>query len=280
MLLFESPGALREQLSAWRRSNQTLALVPTMGCLHAGHMLLVERARATAERVVVSLFVNPTQFAAGEDYERYPRTFAEDSQLLREAGVDALFAPSVDAMYPPHHATTVSVRGLSDLYCGAFRPGHFQGVATVVNMLFNLIQPDYALFGEKDYQQWHIIRRMVEDLLLPVQIIPVPTVREADGLALSSRNRYLTAEQRAIAPRLYQTLCEARHTIVAGMRDYPALAAQYQEKLRNHGLQPDYFAIARRSDLLPATPCDTQLVLLTAARLGETRLIDNLQVDI
>ncbi len=279
MIQVETLEQLREALAPWR-DDQSIALVPTMGHLHEGHLALVNEARELADRVVVSIFVNPLQFAAGEDLDNYPRTLARDRELLQQSGVDVLFAPSVQVMYPrpPEEHTRVEVPLLSDLLCGASRPGHFTGVTTVVCKLFNMVQPHLAVFGQKDYQQLMIIRRMVEDLLIPVRIIGLPTVRDADGLALSSRNSYLSEAERAIAPALYQVIDDTAELIQAGMRDWEGLEQRAREKLAAQGFEVDYFAIRRQSDLLPPADDDRELVILAAACLGDTRLIDNLEV--
>lgn len=267
---------LRAITRQWRQQEQSIALVPTMGNLHAGHIALVNTARRRAGKVVASVFVNPTQFGEGEDFEAYPRTEQEDVEKLQLARTDLLFLPAVAEIYPQPALVNVSVSGLSERYCGASRPGHFDGVATIVCKLFNMVQPDLAFFGQKDFQQLAIIRRMVADLNFPIQICAVPTVREADGLAMSSRNGYLTAEQRALAPRLYQTLCQVRDAILAGQTDYRKLADRHLMYLSAAGFQPDYLAVCRPSDLLEATAADRELVILLAARLGRARLIDNL----
>ncbi|RME32815.1 MAG: pantoate--beta-alanine ligase [Gammaproteobacteria bacterium] len=268
---------LRGTVAQWRAEGERIALVPTMGNLHDGHMALVERARQLAGKVVVSIFVNPTQFVAGEDFDRYPRTPREDAVRLTDAGVDILFLPTTATLYPHglEGAVTVQVPSLDGMLCGASRPGHFTGVATVVTKLFNLVQPDMAVFGEKDYQQLLVIRRLTEELCLPVEIIGVPTVREADGLALSSRNAYLDEEQRARAPHLYRVLREAAARLEAG--DPPAAVCQGAIRdLEDAGFLPDYFEVRRATDLGPAGPEDRALRILAAARLGETRLIDNI----
>ncbi len=279
MLTIQSIAELRTQLASWRNQGRSLALVPTMGNLHAGHLHLVEQARKHAERVVVSVFVNPLQFGPGEDYDRYPRTLEEDRLQLEAIGADLLFAPLLTEIYPfpLAESTYVEVPVITEILCGAHRPGHFRGVTTVVAKLFNLVQPDVALFGEKDYQQLQVIRKMVTDLNFPVRVESVPIVREADGLALSSRNRYLNLQERALAPLLYQSLCKARDAIVGGEKDFVALSRQAMAFLENRGLQPEYFEI-RRTDLSGATADDRPLVILAAARIGATRLIDNLSV--
>ncbi len=270
---------LRRQLGVWRRDGARIALVPTMGNLHEGHLRLVDVGRARADRVVVSVFVNPFQFGPGEDYDRYPRTLEQDRARLTDRGADLLFAPAVAEIYPRPLAesTYVEVPGITETLCGASRPGHFRGVATVVAKLFNLVRPDVAVFGEKDYQQLQVIRRLTADLNFPVEIVGVPVVRESDGLAMSSRNGYLTPEERARAPALYRTLCEARDAIAAGETDFAALCRRQRERLCRAGFRPDYFEI-RRADLGEAAPGDRPLVILAAAWLGRTRLIDNLRV--
>jgi pantoate--beta-alanine ligase len=280
MRIVQSIEELRAQVNAWRRAGERVALVPTMGNLHAGHVDLVDRARGHADHVVVSVFVNPLQFGQNEDFDRYPRSPEEDAGKLLAAGTDVLFMPTVTEVYPQGLAaqTRIEVPGVSDILCGAFRPGHFSGVVTVVNMLFNMVQPDVALFGEKDYQQLHVIRCMVRDLHLPVQVVGVPTVRDADGLALSSRNQYLNAEERQRAPVLYRTLQAAAAQLQSGERDLEALKRQGGEALRAAGFRPDYYEILR-PDLRPPEPADRALVILVAAWLGNARLLDNLCVS-
>jgi pantoate--beta-alanine ligase len=282
MLIVHSIAELRAQVTAWKRAGERVAFVPTMGNLHRGHLQLVARARELAPRTVASIFVNPLQFGPNEDYAGYPRTLDEDSHQLSVAGLDLLFAPSVAEMYPRPLATMtqVTVPELPAVLCGASRLGHFDGVTTVVSKLFNMVQPDLAVFGEKDWQQLVIIRRMAADLDLPVDIVGVPTVREADGLALSSRNGYLSAEQRAIAPTLYATLQAAAQRLRAGERDYAALETQAQTDLAAAGFQPDYFEIRRPDDLCRPGGAETELRIFAAARLGRARLIDNLPVHL
>ncbi len=267
---------LRDTVKAWRSAGQSVALVPTMGNLHAGHLALVNEAQNNADRVVVSIFVNPTQFGVGEDFEAYPRTEAEDRQKLTACGADLLFQPAVSEVYRSGAKTLVSVSGLSEWYCGAFRPGHFDGVATVVCKLFNIVQPNVALFGLKDFQQLTVIRTMVRDLNIPVEIVGVATVREASGLAMSSRNGYLSAEEKTTAAKLYQTLCVARDAILAGQSSYEEIERKAMLFLQASGFQPDYFSVCRVSDLKKADKDDSDLVLLAAARLSKTRLIDNI----
>ena len=268
---------VRRQVSAWRQAGERVALAPTMGNLHQGHIALVERARTLAGRTVASIFVNPMQFGANEDFASYPRTLAEDSRKLEQAGLDLLFAPSAAEVYPHgmDGMTRVEVPGLSHILCGAFRPELFGGVATVVTKLFNMVQPDIAVFGEKDWQQLAVIRRMAADLNQPVEIVGVPTVREHDGLAMSSRNSYLTASERVTAPALYQTLCAAAERLRAGERNYQAIENDALAALGQAGFRPDYFQVRRADDLLAPAAGDAWLVILTAAWLGRARLIDN-----
>ncbi len=277
----ETVAALRGLVARWREDRQRVALVPTMGNLHEGHLALVRLARAHAERVVCSIFVNPTQFGPGEDFDRYPRTPEEDRARLAAEGVDALFLPGVDAMYPygADGATRVSVPEVGAILCGAHRPGHFDGVATVVLRLLNMAQPDVAVFGQKDFQQLFLIRRLVRDLCLSVDIEAAPISRETDGLARSSRNRYLDPEARARAPALHRALRGVADAIAAGEGAFDALAAQARAQLRNAGLEPDYVEVRCVDTLAPAWPEARPLVVLGAARLAGTRLIDNLIVD-
>lgn len=272
---------LRTQLRRWRAAGDRIAFVPTMGNLHRGHLRLMEVARGYAERIVASIFVNPLQFGPSEDFDRYPRTLAQDQAALIATGVDLLFAPSVAEMYPRGRAglTTIRVPGPSDGLEGEFRPGHFEGVATVVNILFNLVQPDVALFGEKDYQQLAVIRQMVADLHMPVQIVGVPTERDVDGLALSSRNQYLSPAERAQAPALYRALQAAAMALRSGRRDFETISSEQCKILESQGFKPQYLAI-RRPDLGRPAPDDAQFVILVAAYLGNTRLIDNIQVNV
>lgn len=270
-----SVSELRDTMAKWRLAGKRIAFVPTMGNLHAGHLQLVGEAGKKADRVVVSIFVNPTQFGVGEDFETYPRTEREDQEKLATAGADLLFLPPVSEMYVPDAKTVVSVVGLSELYCGASRPGHFNGVATVVCKLFNMVQPDIALFGLKDFQQLVVIRTMVRDLDFPVEIVGVDTVREASGLAMSSRNGYLSVEEIKVAPKLYESLCMARDAILTGDGPYADIENRAMLFLREAGFQPDYFAVCRSTDLSKAQIEDRDLVILAAAKLGRTRLIDN-----
>lgn len=273
---------LRERLADWRRAGDHVALVPTMGNLHEGHLSLVKLARTHAERVVVSIFVNPSQFEPGSDYEQYPRTFDLDKRRLKRAGADLLFAPDVDTVYPfgIDTATRVTVPKLSDELCGAFRPGHFEGVTTVVARLFGLVMPDAAVFGEKDYQQQLLIRRMVDDLQWTVRVVTAPTIRGDDGLAYSSRNQYLTEDEQAIAPILYRELRRVALAIEGGNRDYAALESEAMTVLQKAGFKPDYVSVRRAENLDPPDRSSDELVVLAAARLGKARLIDNVKVAV
>jgi pantoate--beta-alanine ligase len=273
-------AALRERLSSLKAGGSPVALVPTMGNLHAGHISLIGLARRRAKVAVASVFVNPTQFGPAEDFGRYPRTPAEDAQGLADAGCDLLFMPQVEEMYPggTQKGTRVHVPGLSEILEGAFRPGHFDGVATVVLKLLNIVQPDVAIFGEKDFQQLAVIRRLVRDLAVPVEIVGGATVRAPDGLALSSRNQYLSAAERATAPQLAAALRAAAGRISAGETDLAAIEQDAVSSLQGAGFRPDYVAIRDATSLELPDLKARDLVILTAARLGSTRLIDNLQV--
>jgi pantoate--beta-alanine ligase len=269
---------LRAALNRARQDGKRIGLVPTMGNLHAGHVTLVDKARQRTDFVVVSIFVNPLQFGAGEDLDSYPRTLEEDQRKLLDAGADLIFAPNVKEMYPEGMTghTRISVPVVSEGLCGASRPGHFEGVATVVCKLLNIVQPDLAVFGQKDFQQLAVIRKMAHDLCLPVQVMGEPTVRADDGLALSSRNGYLSPEERQVAPVLFQTLQDTATAIQAGERDYPQLIESARQRLADAGLRADYLDLR---DAVTLEPVDTQtrdMVILAAAYLGNTRLIDNL----
>jgi pantoate--beta-alanine ligase len=273
--------ALRTRVAAWRAQGLSIAFVPTMGNLHLGHLTLVREAKVRSDRAVASIFVNPLQFGPAEDLAAYPRTPEQDRAGLAGAGCDLLFAPRLETMYPKGQGdqTRVEVPRLGDILCGASRPGHFVGVATVVCKLFNMVQPDLALFGEKDYQQLLVIRRMTEDLDLPLEVLGVPTVRESDGLAMSSRNGYLNPEERARAPALYRVLKAAESGLRAGA--VPAdIERTAVRSLEEAGLRPDYVAVRRASDLDEPSPGDRALAVLAAAWLGRARLIDNIQVDL
>ena len=282
MLEVSTSEPLREQLVDWRHSGEHIALVPTMGNLHDGHLSLVSLAREHAERVVVSIFVNPTQFGEGDDFDRYPRTLERDRRRLKKVKADLLFVPDVETMYPfgIDSATSVTVPVITAEFCGVFRPGHFDGVTSVVSRLFSIVQPDVAIFGQKDFQQQLVMRRLVDDLQLPIQIVSGATQREADGLALSSRNRYLSDEQRAIAPTLYSVLQGIGDDLQAGKRNYEELEQQAMDALRDAGFDPEYVGIRRAENLEPPDRDNDEIVILTAARLGTARLIDNIIVTI
>ena len=276
MIIVNSILDLRSAISTWKQSGLTVALVPTMGNLHAGHLKQVNNAKQKADKVVVSIFVNPTQFGVNEDFSSYPRTEQEDQLKLATENADLLFLPAITDIYSANTLTTVNVTGLSDMYCGASRPGHFSGVATIVCKLFNLVQPDIAVFGLKDFQQFTVIKTMVRDLNIPIELLGVDTQRENNGLAMSSRNNYLTDPERQLAPQLYQSLGIAKSAILAGQHSYADIEQQAIQSLKNAGFIPDYFTICCRHDLSPATKQDKELVILAAAKLGTTRLIDNI----
>lgn len=279
MQIHTTIAATRAALAGARDADRRIVFVPTMGNLHAGHIALMRQARAHGDCVVASIFVNRLQFRPGEDFDKYPRTFAADCEKLVEAGVDHLFAPAEEELYPepqryvveppPEHASILE---------GEFRPGHFRGVATVVMKLFSIVQPHAALFGKKDYQQFMVLSAMVREFALPIEVIPGETVRAADGLALSSRNGYLSAAERAEAPRLYRTLLRIAEAVRGGRRDFATLETEAMAHLREHGWAPDYVAVRKRIDLQYPTAENKSLVVLAAARLGGTRLIDNLEI--
>jgi pantoate--beta-alanine ligase len=275
MDIITSMAALRERL----QREPDNVFVPTMGNLHAGHIELMRLAKHRAACTVVSIFVNRIQFGPKEDFERYPRTLQADADKMRDVGVDVVFAPTEAEIYPEPQTFVVEPSDLQHILEGAFRPGHFRGVATVVLKLFNMVAPHTAIFGKKDYQQYVVLRDMVRQLSLPVEIIPAETVRAEDGLALSSRNAYLSPAERAEAPLLYRALCEVRAALIAGERDYAALEARARAALGKNWA-PDYVAVRRQADLQPPSPADRRLVVLGAARLGTTRLIDNVEVSL
>jgi pantoate--beta-alanine ligase len=279
MQTVSSVKQLREAISQRKQQGKSIGFVPTMGNLHQGHLELVKVAGSKADFIVASIFVNPMQFGQGEDFDKYPRTETEDARKLEAQGCDLLFLPSVETMYPSplEQQTRVEVPGLSDVLCGASRPGHFIGVATIVNKLFNLVQPDVAVFGEKDYQQLMVIRRMVNELCMPIAIVGVPIVREDDGLAMSSRNNYLDDKQRRLAPGLHKIMQQVADKIRAGDKDFTGLEQQAASMINESGFETDYFVIRRTNDL-EIPQADDQVVILTAAYLGSTRLIDNLLV--
>ncbi len=274
---------LHRTISQWRQVDERIALVPTMGNLHAGHLQLVEVAKQYASRVVASIFVNPMQFSdgSGGDFARYPRTFGLDREKLEACGVDLLFFPTQEEMYPAglKNVARVEVPGISDILCGKFRPGHFVGVATVVAKFFNMVQPDVAIFGEKDFQQLLVIRRFTAELCFPIEIIGIPTVREANGLAMSSRNQYLSDEERVRASLLLQVLDAAKNQLMSADGDIAHVESTAVECLRVGGFRPEYFSVRRAGDLQLASSVDKDLVILVAAWLGEARLIDNVQLQ-
>lgn len=281
MQTVQDAAALRATIRGWRTQGQTVGFVPTMGNLHEGHHALIKLARARVERVVASVFVNPTQFGPNEDFDRYPRTLVQDQAGLADHDCDLLFAPEVATIYPfgAEHSVSLRVPQITEVLEGAHRPGHFDGVATVVCKLFNLVQPDLAVFGQKDFQQLKVIERMVRDLSLPVKVMAAPTLRAEDGLALSSRNQYLSAAERARAPQLYRTLQQMCELMGKG-HAWRAIEQAASAKLQRAGFAPDYAVIRRAEDLAePADSQQTGLIALVAARLGSTRLIDNLLFD-
>ncbi len=273
---------LRKIVAGWRRDGHRIAFVPTMGNLHDGHLSLLDRAHELADRTVVSIFVNPIQFGKGEDYATYPSTLDEDKAKLARNGLDVLFAPNLAQLYPAgmEEDTRVTVPGLSTILCGEFRPGHFSGVATVVTKLFSSVQPDCALFGNKDLQQLMVIKRMVDDLCIPIEVIGHPIVRESDGLAMSSRNSYLSDAERKIAPKIFTTLQRAAGDVAEPGANFRAIEAEHLESLREAGFKPEYFGVRRAADLQVAEPGERELAILTAAWLGSARLIDNIQVSL
>jgi pantoate--beta-alanine ligase len=279
MIVVSSTAELRREIAAARRAGKRIGFVPTMGNLHAGHLKLIEVAHTRADMVVSSIYVNPMQFGPTEDFAAYPRTPEQDQKVLSAAGTDLLFTPTTEEMYPRGMAaqTFVDVPGLSEILCGHFRPGHFRGVATVVNHFFNMVQPDVAVFGKKDYQQLLMIRLMASDLGMPIDIVGVDTVRELDGLAMSSRNNYLKPDERNTANSLYATLCKLRDDVLRDKKMLSQVETAGTERLQRLGFRPDYVSVVRQADLAPASAHDTKLVILAAAWLGRTRLIDNVE---
>jgi len=280
MQLFETRDDLQSHLAQIRRDGKKIGLVPTMGNLHQGHLALVDAAKQECDFVLSSIFVNPLQFGPDEDFENYPKSPKSDYEKLEHHGCDGVFEPAVSEMYPGglENLTLVTVPGLADRHCGVSRPVHFGGVCTIVSKLFNLTMPDLAFFGEKDFQQLQIIRKMTDDLCIPIMVIGVPTVRHDSGLAMSSRNNYLNESQLLIASNLYTSLEQARSKIEQGSRDYSAVEEQANEFQVKAGFKPAYFSICNAVTLVPAIPSDFHLVILTAAWLGPTRLIDNIQI--
>ncbi len=280
MQIFATLAEMRTQIRQWRQAGERIAFVPTMGNLHGGHYGLVDYARTLADRVVVSIFVNPTQFGPNEDFASYPRTLEADALGLRERGTAAIYVPSMDEIYPFGRTVAwVDVPELADILCGAVRPGHFRGVATVVARLFNHVLPDVAVFGDKDFQQLMVIRRMSTDLAFPIEICGAPIARDADGLAMSSRNQYLTADERTRASRLYAELQRVVRDIGAGVPMREACTSAISN-LMGSGYRPDYVEVRRREDLGDAGPEDAALIVLAAAYLGKARLIDNIPFDL
>jgi pantoate--beta-alanine ligase len=273
---------LQASVQQYRKEGQTIGFVPTMGNLHQGHLDLVRKARKLCDVVVVSIFVNPLQFGPGEDLDAYPRTMAADKEKLFSEGVQLLYAPSAEDIYPQgmDQQTVVSVPDLGDTLCGSSRPGHFDGVTTVVSKLFNIVQPDSAIFGEKDFQQLSIVRKMVSDLCMPINIVGVATTRDEDGLAMSSRNGYLSPQERSIAPLLHQTLNTCREAIACGFDNFLQLESHARMQLLQAGFEPDYFAIRDARTLGTVTEDSAEVAILAAARLGNTRLIDNVRLSL
>ncbi len=282
MKIFAQTAALRTAIAADKRAGKRVAFVPTMGNLHEGHLQLVHRAQKEADVVVVSIFVNPLQFGPNEDLDNYPRTLAADKEKLFAAGVNYLFTPGVEEIYPAglDGQVKVSVPGLSDTLCGGSRPGHFTGVATVVTKLFQIVQPDIAVFGEKDFQQLTIIRKLTADLCMPITIIGAQTARAVDGLALSSRNGYLSAEERRLAPALHRALQDCREAIACGFDSYSDLEQHAIDSLFKAGFKPDYVSVRDAYTLGPVALDTEKLVILAAAYLGRTRLIDNVTLNL
>jgi pantoate--beta-alanine ligase len=270
---------VRAHVARWHEAHERVVFVPTMGNLHAGHMSLLAAARKHGKRFVASIFVNPMQFGPNEDFAHYPRTPTQDAKMLNEAGCDLMFSPEVGEIYPngANNATRIEVPGISNILCGEFRPGHFEGVATIVAKLFHIVDPDVAIFGEKDFQQLTVIRRMVADLCLRVEVVGAPTVRESDGLAMSSRNQYLDEQQRRLAPSIYRQLQQAVEALKSGVRDFARIEGTGRAALDGAGFRTDYFSVRDARTLAPASPDTRHFVVLTAARLGKARLIDNLQ---
>ncbi|MCZ6802914.1 MAG: pantoate--beta-alanine ligase [Proteobacteria bacterium] len=272
-------NTLREQLASIRNAGKIISLVPTMGNLHEGHLSLVKQAQELADYVVVSIFVNPTQFVAGEDFDEYPRTLDNDLELLHKLNVDLVYIPEMSEIYPDNNqiTTDVIVPELDAIYCGKFRPGHFKGVATIVTKLFNIVQPDTAIFGEKDYQQLLVIRSLVKNLNLPIEIIGSPTIREGDGLAMSSRNKYLAEAERQQAPLLYKCINRVATAVTNGDTNYEKLEKEAISSLKEAGFKPEYLSICDFMTL--KSPMNQKLVIIAAAWLGNARLIDNVALQ-
>ena len=273
---------LRQYVERWNRGGLSIAFIPTMGNLHAGHMSLIEKGQSLSDRTICSIFVNPMQFGPNEDWDHYPRSLERDLEMLKDIGCDLVYLPTASELYPDglDKISQVQVTDLTDDYEGAHRPGHFTGVATVVLKLFNIVRPDVSVFGKKDYQQYRVISKMVEDFNLDVRIIGQETTREASGLATSSRNQYLDDAQKQQASLIYQTLQQAASQIAEGDRDFAAIEARAIETLNAAGFKTDYFAVCNAETLKPATPDDRDLVILTTAALGGTRLLDNVELSL
>ena len=273
---------LRHYVQHWKDHKQSIAFVPTMGNLHAGHLSLITKGQSLCDRSICSIFVNPMQFGPNEDFNHYPRTLDADIQLLESIGCDLVYMPTASELYPQglEKISQVIVTDLTDTFEGAHRPGHFTGVATIVAKLFNIVKPDISVFGKKDYQQYCVIRKMTQDLNLDVEIIGQETTREASGLAISSRNRYLSEDQKTLAALIYQTLQDSAATIKSGETDFEKLEQQATERLNQAEFDTDYFSVCNADTLKSASSEDKKLVILVAARLGETRLIDNIEIDL
>ena len=281
MQSLQQVAALRALVAEWRGQNLSVGLVPTMGSLHDGHRSLVKAAKARFDRVIVTIFVNPTQFSPGEDFDDYPRVIAADKAMLVEDGADAVFLPTIDDLYPRgvERTTLITISDLTNELCGAHRDGHFDGAMTAVNKLLNITRPDAVFLGEKDFQQLFMMKQMVSELMMSVEVIGVPTYREDDGLAMSSRNKYLTETERDKAKALFEILSEIEQALKNGSNEFPQLEQQGLSKLQELGFIPDYIEVRRQRDMLGAQAADKELVVLGAAKLGKTRLIDNIQLS-
>jgi len=281
MQSLQQVAALRALVAEWRGQNLSVGLVPTMGSLHDGHRSLVKAAKARFDRVIVTIFVNPTQFSPGEDFDDYPRVIAADKAMLVEDGADAVFLPTIDDLYPRgvERTTLITISDLTNELCGAHRDGHFDGAMTAVNKLLNITRPDAVFLGEKDFQQLFMMKQMVSELMMSVEVIGVPTYREDDGLAMSSRNKYLTETERDKAKALFETLSEIEQALKNGSNEFSQLEQQGLSKLQDLGFIPDYIEVRRQRDMLGAQAADKELVVLGAAKLGKTRLIDNIQLS-
>lgn len=277
-----SVAEIRQYAQHWKDNTQSIAFIPTMGNLHQGHLSLIEKGQSLCDRTICSIFVNPMQFGANEDFNHYPRTLTRDIERLEAIGCDLVYMPTASELYPNglDHISQVSVTDLTDDYEAAHRPGHFTGVATIVLKLFNIVKPDISVFGKKDYQQYQVIRKMVRDLDLEVEIIGQETTRESNGLATSSRNQYLSEANKSLAAMINQTLQSTAGEILQGAREFNTLEQQATDQLNKAGFNTDYFSICNAQTLKPANPTDRKLVILVTARLGETRLLDNIEIDL